>query len=69
MSLYNESFHCFRPCKNVFTLSDWSYLYGSEHLSFDVYIFQTISCQDCKFKEQDCLHFKWILYVSNTTMY
>lgn len=22
---------------------------------------QTISCQDCKFKEKDCLHFKWIL--------
>lgn len=25
--------------------------------------FQTVACQDCKFKDEDCLHMQWILKV------
>lgn len=26
-------------------------------------LFQTVSCKDCKFKSEDCLHMQWILKV------
>ena len=29
------------------------------------YLLQTVSCKDCKFKGEDCLHMQWILKVWN----
>lgn len=47
-------------CDYVRVLLDRGVKFNIDNLS-ELYE-QTISCQDCKFKEQDCLHFKWILY-------
>lgn len=64
--VWNELFYWFRPCIIVYSCFDWSDLYNGIDVFHAVYVFQTISCQDCKFKEKDCLHFKWILNVSCT---